>query len=138
MREEFIFRKYGDDGKKRFYDTFSLCIFMNDTDIIGEYWESMKTTEKKKWQETPNEITDLEKFFTSKYFKREPGVHKYFNLDSKDPKNYKRNCCDYCDLLLCFKLKCKRFKKATVCLKKVISKFKKTWRVRITSTSYEF
>jgi len=65
----------------------------------------MKTTEKKKWQETPNEITDLEKLFTSKYLKRYTGVHKYFNLDSKYPKNYKRNCCDYCDLLLCFKLK---------------------------------
>jgi len=64
MREEFIFRKYGDDGKKRFYDTFSLCIYMNDTDMIGAYWENMKTTEKKKWLETPNEITDLEKFFT--------------------------------------------------------------------------
>jgi len=24
MREEFIFRKYGDNGKKQFYDTFSL------------------------------------------------------------------------------------------------------------------
>jgi len=55
MREEFIFRKYG-DNKKQFCDTFSLCIYMNDTDIIGEYWEDMKTTEKKKWQEPPMKL----------------------------------------------------------------------------------
>jgi len=42
---------------------------MNDTDIIGEYWENMKTTEKKKWRETLNEITDLEKFLPQNIWK---------------------------------------------------------------------
>jgi len=50
MNIEFILSKYGDGKfcKKQFYDTFSLCIYMNDTDIIEEYWENMMESEREK------------------------------------------------------------------------------------------
>jgi len=43
--------------------TLFRCVFTYDYDIIEEYWRNMIETERKKWQKSPNEISDLETFF---------------------------------------------------------------------------
>jgi len=95
MRPQYIDRKYGYGklGEKQFYNTFYICIYFGDYDIIREYWNNMKKDEKKKWTEAPHTIPYLKYFFMSRYNSSSGKRHEFF-------ENSCKKCCYYCDLLL--------------------------------------